>query len=83
MSEQVQCDLCGRRDHEVKERLVAWTDDVRRATANLPEWDSVNRCPDFQACRARVEERGGTWPVRDSITRPTVSRRPDREEVPV
>ena len=82
MSELVRCDLCGTASHDVRERLVAWTEAVQRA-ANLPTWDSVNRCPDYQACRRRVEERGGTWPVRDAVTRPTVTQPTEREEVPV
>ncbi len=88
MSELVRCDLCGRDGHgmdrgrgEIAERLVVWTDAVR-ATTQLPEFDTVNRCLDFQACRGRVESAGGTWPVRDAVTRPTVRRRDEREEVP-
>lgn len=82
MSELVRCDLCGRTSHDVRERVVAWTEAVQQATGQ-PKWDSVNRCPDFQACRATVEADGGTWPVQDAVTRPTVTRPTAREEVPV
>lgn len=81
MSELVRCDLCHAAGHHgsVKERLVEWTETVR-AASGVPRWDSVNRCLDFQACRSRVEAAGGTWPVRDSITRPTVTKPPERQE---
>lgn len=81
MSELVRCDLCGRAGHDIRERLVEWTETVMKRSGQ-PRWDSVNRCPDYQACRARVEDRGGTWPVRDAVTTPTVRRAPEREEVP-
>jgi len=84
VSELVRCDLCGRDGHhggEIRERTVEWTEAVQQATGNR-RWDSVNRCLDFQACRGRVESAGGTWPVRDAVTRPTVTRSQQREEVP-
>ena len=83
MSDRIRCDLCGVEGHpsQVRERLVAWTAAVREATGAL-EFDTVNRCLDFQACRGRVESAGGTWPVRDAVTRPTVTRQQQREEVP-
>lgn len=83
MSDLVRCDLCGADGHRgaVRERLVEWTDAIR-STTSLPRWDSVNRCLDFQACRGRVESAGGTWPVRDAVTRPTM-KRSQHEEVQV
>lgn len=83
MSERAQCVLCGREDHDVKERLVEWTERVMAASGH-PRWDSAFRCPDYQACRARVEStKGAIWPVRDSVTRPTIKPSIEREEVPV
>jgi hypothetical protein len=82
MSDRAQCVLCGREDHDVKERLVEWTDALI-AKAKVPRWDSAFRCPDYQACRSRVEVAGGTWPVRDVVTRPTVTPSRPLEEVPI
>jgi len=85
MSDRVRCDLCGFDGHpgrDIRERIVEWTEAVQQATGNR-RWDSVHRCLDFQACRSRVESAGGTWPVRDAVTRPTVRRPQQREEVPV
>lgn len=80
MSELVRCDLCGRDAHDVKERLVRWTETVQKASG-VPEWDSVNRCPDYQACRRRLEDAGGTWPVQDVVTRPTMKDPQPVEEI--
>ena len=82
MSERRRCELCGRVDHDVKSRLVEWTDDVVRK-AGVKRWDTVDRCPDHQACRARIEATGKPWPIRDAHTRSTVKEQPRYEEVPV
>lgn len=82
MSEQGRCELCGRIDHDVVPRHVRWTD-VEARRRGVPWADIVPRCPDRQACRARVEAAGGTWPIHDAVTRPTVKPAPDREEVPI
>lgn len=82
MSERLCCDLCGREDHDVKVRLVRWADAVVEA-ARQPPWENVARCPDYQACRARVESKGERWPIRDTVTQPTVTKPQQREEVPV
>lgn len=82
MSEQLTCALCGVENHGVAwRRLVEWTTEHRLANPDLPPWDSVDRCLDYQACRARVESAGKPWPVRDAVTRPTIRREP--EELPV
>lgn len=78
MSERLRCELCGVESHGVLwARLVEWTDDARRRDLGLPRWDAVNRCSDYQACRATVEARGQPWPVRDAVTRPTVVEAPE------
>jgi hypothetical protein len=84
MSDRLQCGLCGLEDHGVAwRRLVAWTDDERRRRPELPPFDTIDRCLDYQACRKRVEESGRSWPVHDAVTRPTVAPSPQREEVPI
>lgn len=80
MSERRRCELCGREDHDIVERVVCWSDDVV-AMAIVPRYERVLRCPNFQACRGRVESAGGSWRVVDAVTRPTVKPGPDRQEV--
>lgn len=82
MSDREQCVLCDRVDHDVQPRHVRWTD-VEQRRRGVPWVDVVLRCPDRQACRARVEAAGGTWPIRDAVTRPTVKPTPENEEVPI
>lgn len=82
MSDRERCALCGRVDHDVRERLVEWTELAQR-DRQVPRWQSIFRCPRYQECRARAEADGRTWPVRDAVTRPTVTASPEREEVPV
>lgn len=85
MSERLTCALCGATSHEVAwRRLVEWTDEHRRRSPDLPRWDAVDRCLDYQACRSRVESTPGAgWPVRDAVTRPTVTPSAPRQEVAV
>jgi hypothetical protein len=83
LSELLRCELCGfRSHHEVKERPVEWTPAVVDG-AGVKPWDTVFRCLDYQACRARVEGAGKPWPVRDVVTRPTLPAPRVYEEVPI
>lgn len=66
-----RCELCGRDGHDVRVELVEWTDEAQHEYG-LPIWDKALRCPDHQACRARMEATGQTWPVRDAHTHRTV-----------
>jgi len=60
------CLLCGHEGPGVSIRLVDWAEPLGgRAFETLP------RCFDAQACRARVEAAGDRWEVRDA-TVPTV-----------
>ena len=55
-----ECAICGHHSLDVRPGLVAWID-VDSYYAN------VDRCTDQAACRARVEARGDTWPVREKV----------------
>ena len=70
------CLLCGFEGPEIKVGLVAWLEPIEHRT-----FDSIPRCPDSQACRARVEARGDHWEVPDA-TRPTVQPVPVEEPEP-
>lgn len=53
------CDICADRSIDVRPGLVAWIDPAQPYAA-------VDRCSDEQACRARVEASGETWPVKET-----------------
>jgi hypothetical protein len=78
VSEQQRCELCGYVGHDVRWRVVAWVDEVVDV-AQVPRFETIARCPDSQACRARVEASGIRWSVRD-WTKPTVRSVEQREE---
>lgn len=85
VSEHLQCGLCGTEGHRGEvlwARLVEWTE-AEQLSAGKPRWEAIARCRDFQACRARVEERGQLWPIRDAVTTATVDLQEPTEELPV
>lgn len=51
------CDLCGSVRVPVEPRVVAWRVPVAGPFGN------IDRCPDQEACRARVEAAGDEWPI--------------------
>jgi hypothetical protein len=54
-----ECDLCHLRGESIRPALVEWAQppDGRRT------WDTVFRCDDRAACRARLEAVGEPWPL--------------------
>ncbi len=82
MSEQRLCELCGLVAHDIVERAIEWLPEIVAAGGLAKRWEAVWRCPDYQACRARVEAKGTAWPIVDSLTQATVTP-PVEQEVPV
>ena len=54
------CQLCGV-STDLRYGLVRWKDPMPGAS-----FDSIWRCRDVVACRARLEAGGETWPVDDN-----------------
>lgn len=59
MFEQHVCQLCST-STDLRFGLVRWKDPLPGAS-----FDSIWRCRDVMACRARVEGTGEQWPVDD------------------
>ena len=51
------CQLCETTTGVIRSSLVRW-----REPWSVP-YSHVDRCVDVAACRARLEERGETWPI--------------------
>lgn len=62
------CLLCGAEASETKRELVRWLE-----SAPGHEYDTLPRCVDRVACRARVRWRGERWEVADG----TPARQPE------
>lgn len=78
MTEQLgfaTCGLCaetGPMPTAVRRLLVEWTDDAQ-AQLGVPRYQSIDRCVDRAACRARVERvLGVAWPVNDRTPAPAI-----------
>ena len=61
-TEPTECALCGWKGREITVLLVEWAD-------ALPgmRFAHLARCDDRRACRARVEDKGETWPLVDEL----------------
>jgi hypothetical protein len=51
------CELCGFEHPNVRSGLACYEDDGR--------FERMDRCTDHQACRDRLEDAGGEWPLAD------------------
>jgi hypothetical protein len=56
-----ECGLCGTWGPDVTTMLVEWAEPL-----NGRRWDTIDRCRDSVACRARAEAAGARWQVRDA-----------------
>jgi hypothetical protein len=57
---QLTCGLCGITDPDVRPSFVRW---AKAHVAELGLFQDMPRCLDRDACRARLEAKGGTWRV--------------------
>jgi len=70
MGDAKVCVLCGVESPEVRNAIIHWTDPGR----GFGGWEAVVRCPDREACHARVIDQDGTWDVIEGRWKPEFSR---------
>jgi hypothetical protein len=62
MTEPERCAICGNTDRrDLRWRIAHWRD----AEPGMA-YENVGACSDREACRARVEANGETWPLVES-----------------
>lgn len=60
LTEHLPCAICGFEGKDVAVALCQWRD-----IGKGPRYTAEPRCKDHEACRARKEQSGETWPLEE------------------